>query len=234
MKKKIFAPFALILLFVVVLVLNACVSMEQIKSSFILNESQNSDIVIGGYLGAFSGPEGTSEIHFPRPFRYELVSGNGSIDNDLFRIDGGNSLIARNTLDPTERLYSVRVMMLTRVQDGTSGGLQKVFTFTAAGGVSPFSDFQGIWSYEYEFGFRIRTTLRITGETINIQSGFAGENNYSFEYILIGASGNSFTLQNRSSNLGEIITLNIQIVNGNLVINNASEASWNGIYLKQN
>jgi hypothetical protein len=163
-------------------------------------------------------------------WRFELESGEGDTDNNLFEIVGDNQLIAKKILE--SRKYSIRVKMMGMTQ--TSGGIPRIFTFSISGEPPKFSlDYQGSWLCERAslgWGFG-STRITIRENTIYVDSGPFSQDNYK----LIAKSSDSYTLKNEAIAMDhDIIILNIQFVNDNLVISNSTVQSdrWKGTYKK--
>ena len=190
-------------------------------------------ILAGDIVGHFDyiGPTYGIEMTF-LPAR-----GDRGIDNDSFEVRNDNTLIAKRNLFPKE--YNIRIRMLDvrnpeslRNDESYRGLTQNVFTFTVTKALEFPQEFQGSWFKEGDrFGLIGSTKLVIEGYNLNtVNTSVIGTSN-NYDFIFVGKSEDIYTLE--SSHVSE--TVQIDLVNGNLVLSNSSNATygWNGVYVRQ-
>jgi hypothetical protein len=226
--KNTFRIFGLL----VTLLVFSFVGCETVKVAFTPTEKLNNPgfILTGDSVGIIKNENPAYE------WKFFLVSGAGDTDNNLFEIKNGNTLVAKKTLKPRD--YSIRVKMLGVNQNEADNGIQNIFTFKVAVEAPPPKpiDFpqnlQGRWLCPSETVGLFRTsskTLIIQGHNLKADGGA----DFNVDYMLMAISDNKWTLKNTVND--DDVTVNVKLVNGNLVFEGASNAPgfWMGTFLKQ-
>ena len=114
MRKSILFVFYLLM---VTLAISGCMSYNDMQLKLANEQNGNPSDAIGSF--SFSNPRYNNS--------FQLVRGEGDTDNSLFEIRRGRELIMKSGVTPVAKQYSVRVTMGA---SNSSGGMQKIFTFT--------------------------------------------------------------------------------------------------------
>jgi hypothetical protein len=216
MKNKLFVIF---MAFCFVVIGCATVDLSDITLTPTINTETIGIVLRDTTIGRFNFNAAVFTVH---GWKFELISGDGDINNASFEIDDNNMLIARQHL--MRGNYSILVNMKGAKQH--SGGIRKVFTVTVAGDLPVFPpELQRFW-YKNDTAGRIFGVddIKISENHFSFQGGVG-----SYDLFLVAKSGDSYILM-KSEGIGELLKCDIRLENETLVISNADSPDWSEIF----